>query len=276
MPRREFRCLSLGAGVQSTTLLLMSARGELPRLDAALFADTGYEPPAVYDHLRWLERESTAAEIPLFRVGRATLRADALTVQQHGHQRGKRWGSLPYFVKQPDGTPGMIRRQCTKEYKLEPIRKQMRALVGLTPGEAAGDKVHVEQWLGISTDELHRIRVSRDYWITLRYPLVFDRTPPMTRQDCLRWLARQYPDHPVPRSACISCPFHTNAEWRRMRDEDPASWAEAVAFDAAIRRPAGLRGEAFLHADRVPLDQADLREDDPRQGQLFTCGVCAT
>jgi hypothetical protein len=36
----DLRVLSLGAGVQSTTLALMAAEGKLPGLDAAIFADT--------------------------------------------------------------------------------------------------------------------------------------------------------------------------------------------------------------------------------------------
>src|ERR1700716_1219223 len=50
--------LSLGAGVQSSTLALMSVGGFLPasfsRPVAAVFADTGWEPAAVYAHLRRL------------------------------------------------------------------------------------------------------------------------------------------------------------------------------------------------------------------------------
>ena len=58
--------LSLGAGVQSSTLLLMAEAGEIePRPDAAIFADTGWEPAAVYQHLDWLE---TQTSIPIHRV----------------------------------------------------------------------------------------------------------------------------------------------------------------------------------------------------------------
>lgn len=52
------RILSLGAGVQSTTLLLMSRHGDIAPLDGAVFADTGWEPQEVYRHLAWLEQES--------------------------------------------------------------------------------------------------------------------------------------------------------------------------------------------------------------------------
>ena len=48
------RILSLGAGVQSSTLALMIERGDLPMVDAAIFADTKGEPKEVYDRLDWL------------------------------------------------------------------------------------------------------------------------------------------------------------------------------------------------------------------------------
>jgi hypothetical protein len=51
MTEPTIRTLSLGAGVQSTTLLLMSLEGMLPKLDCAIFADTGWEPQRVYEHL---------------------------------------------------------------------------------------------------------------------------------------------------------------------------------------------------------------------------------
>jgi len=48
--------ISLGAGVQSSTMALMAANGELPKPDCAIFADTGYEPKAVYRYLEFLKK----------------------------------------------------------------------------------------------------------------------------------------------------------------------------------------------------------------------------
>ena len=43
----RLRALSLGAGVQSTTMALLAAHGEVgPMRDCAIFADTGWEPRA--------------------------------------------------------------------------------------------------------------------------------------------------------------------------------------------------------------------------------------
>ena len=47
--------ISLGAGVQSSTMALMAACGEItPMPKCAIFADTQDEPRAVYDWLKWI------------------------------------------------------------------------------------------------------------------------------------------------------------------------------------------------------------------------------
>ena len=65
------RVLSLGAGVQSTTLALMAAVGEIERPAAAIFADTQWEPEAVYRHLDWLE---ALLPYPVLRVTQGNIR----------------------------------------------------------------------------------------------------------------------------------------------------------------------------------------------------------
>jgi len=50
--------ISLGAGVQSSTMALMAAHGEIhPMPDCAVFADTQVEPQSVYRWLDWLEKQ---------------------------------------------------------------------------------------------------------------------------------------------------------------------------------------------------------------------------
>jgi hypothetical protein len=262
---RPARILSLGAGVQSTTVALMSAASELPSLDACIFADTGWEPAEVYEHLGWLEGQLAAAGIPVHRVGNGNIHTDALDPTH-------RFASMPLFVRRPNGKKGMIRRQCTSEYKIKPIERRLRELVGIKPRQRPAE-VLVEQWIGISLDEPERMSTSSFPWITKHYPLVFDVR--MNRWDCEVWLHR----HGVsaPRSACVGCPFHSDAEWRHIRDTDPGAWAEAVAFDRTIRSGnvarAGhqqLLGEAYLHAALVPLDEVDLSTPEERgQGALF-------
>lgn len=247
--------LSLGAGVQSTTLALMAVEGVLPKPDVAIFADTGWEPAAVYAHLDRLEEVLTGGGIPLLRVSNGNLRNDAIDPDH-------RYASVPYFVRNADGSEGMGRRQCTSEYKLSPIRRKVREMLGAKAPDyrtVARDKV-CEQWVGFSTDEVGRVGDGRNsvLYLTTRYPLL-DLN--MNRKDCDRWL-RSRGWTSVEKSACIGCPFHGNRQWRDLRDNHPDEWADAVAFDVAIRRGGSrgipLDGTAYLHRSRVPLDLAPI------------------
>ena len=65
-PTDPMHILSLGAGVQSSTLALMAAKGEVgPMPMAAIFSDTQAEPKEVYDWLDWLEKQ---LPYPVYRV----------------------------------------------------------------------------------------------------------------------------------------------------------------------------------------------------------------
>ena len=100
------RYLSLGAGVQSSVVLLLAARGQIAPFDAAVFADTGWEPAAVYSQLDRLERIAAPAGIPVVRVSAGNIRRDAL-------DPAHRFASMPLFTLGPNGERGMARRQCS-------------------------------------------------------------------------------------------------------------------------------------------------------------------
>ena len=251
---KPLRVISLGAGVQSTTLALMAAHGEIgPMPDCAIFADTGWEPAAVYDHLRWL-RSDNMLPFPVHVVAAGDIRADAIAKV---NSTGQRFASIPWFTLDRHGKRGMGRRQCTKEYKLRPIQREIvRLLGGKRPAGGA------EVWVGISMDEVVRMKPSRVRYVVNRWPLIERR---MSRRDCLTWLsAKGYPQ--PPRSSCIGCPFHSDAEWRALRAR-PDEWADAVAIDEAIRHQPGLRAMQYMHASCVPLADVDLSTPEER-GQL--------
>lgn len=269
-PEPTMRILSLGAGVQSTALALMACDGTLPGLDAAIFADTGWEPPAVYQQVDRLEVELARSGIPLHRVAKGNLRHDSINPEH-------RFASVPYFVRNPDGSDGMGRRQCTSEYKLGPIMRKCRELLGAAPPDFRTVKrgLVAEQWIGFSIDEIHRVdNKQQNLYTTKRYPLL---DLDMSRKDCERWLKAAGWGHTA-KSACIGCPFHGNEQWRTLRDHHPEQWADAVDFDRQIRKGGArglpLNGEAFLHRSRVPLDLAPIdrvtrKEWNDRQVDIF-------
>lgn len=253
---KQLITLSLGAGVQSTALLLASAKGLLPKLDAAIFADTGWEPANVYDHLDRIDQEiAQPAGIPILRVSEGNIREDAFDSE-------KRFASMPLFVKSPNGSKGMIRRQCTAEYKIKPIHQKTKELLGATrdaEGKLGRVKagLFVEQWIGISTDEFHRAKDSRVKYIKHTFPLL---ELGWSRADCIKFLD-SFGFGSTPKSACIGCPFHGNRMWRELRDNHPTEFADAVLFDAQMRSggyKGRLRGIPYLHGSLLPLDQAPI------------------
>lgn len=262
--------------MQSTTVLLMSCRGDLPKLDAAIFADTGWESQAVYDNVEFLKKETERAGIPLYVVscGRR-IHDDAVMSQVRGVKKGElRWASMPLHTQAPDGTKGIIRRQCTQEYKIAPIKKKLRELLGLKYRQHANRHVQIEQWFGIGVDETRRMRLSQDHWIINRYPLVQDCDPAFGRAGSVAWLGKNYPGRHVPRSACVGCPFHSNAEWRAIK-QNKVEWEDAVRVDEAIRICGGMRGQVFLHRSCKPLRSAPLDEEQQALWDNECLGYCA-
>lgn len=260
------RVLSLGAGIQSTTVALMSTDGTLPPIDHAIFADTGWEPRAVYEHLDRLQPHLEARGVPVHRVSAGNIRDDATTA-------GHGFASMPVFVKGEMTAGGMMRRQCTREYKVQPINAKLRELAGIGP-RARPSGVLVELVMGISWDEAQRMRDPNYAWITNEYPLVDARK---TRHDCNLWLADHWP-HPVTRSACIGCPYRSDKSWR---DLPAAEFADAVAFEQDMQKAqTRMVGTPYLHRRMIPLDQVDMTtEEDHGQQTLWgdecegMCGI---
>lgn len=267
---KHVRVLSLGAGVQSSTMALMAAHGEIERPDYIIFSDTGWEPQKVYDWLEWLKAKLAEFGMEVVIARKGNIRVDLLDAARGGEGR---FVSIPYFIKNPDGSQGMGRRQCTREYKVEVVQKKMRELLGYEKGQRVKEhQVHL--MLGISLDEDQRMSEARDAWVTNEYPLI---EAGMTRYDCLEWMSQHgYPA--PPKSSCVCCPYRRNKEWERMRREDPEAWAEAVEFDKIIRHTPGYIGEAYLHRSLKPLDEVDLSEQlelDLDMYRFDCAGMCA-
>jgi len=252
--------LSLGAGVQSSTMALMAAAGEItPMPTAAIFADTQAEPASVYRWLDWLE---TQLPFPVVRVTKGNLTATALRIREKRDGSGK-WAKtvIPAYIKNPDGSRGIIQRQCTYDFKVLQIIKATKRLI-----KEHGTTTAV-QWIGISLDEVHRMKDSREALIRNRWPLIELR---MKRSGCLSWMESR--GHPKPpRSACKYCPYHSDTEWRRLRDEEPEEFAEAVQFDMDYRKVKkecrNMVGSPYLHNSLIPLGEVDFSTEEER-GQL--------
>lgn len=275
--------LSLGAGVQSSVLLMRAIHGDIDRPDHVLFADTGWEPNAIYQHLHWLRKQCMGAMIPLHIVTRADTRPDrnasirddmAISRTAESGEYQGRYATMPLFVDTGSGKAGRIRRQCSREYKIDPLRAKQRELLGykprqrIPPGSCA-------TMIGISTDEAKRASPSRERWNDNLYPLIDPLK--MSRVDCQAWWDAHYPHRPLEKSACIGCPFRSDREWRRMKETAPHEFEDACQFDEQIRNATGMRGTSYLHRSLKPLREVNLNES---QGtfdlgdELYCAGGC--
>lgn len=247
---RRLSVISLGGGVQSSVMALMAGEGAFETVpDYAIFADTHWEPPSIYEHLEWLKER---LNFPLCVVDNGrSLREDVKALTNHSDSPN--FVDIPVHLKGRNGEGnGMGKRQCTTSYKVRPIRKKIRELLGLRPRQRVPTDTVVELWLGISTDEAIRMKTPRDRWIVHRYPLI---EIGMSRRDCMNWWADRY-DRPLERSACVGCPFQSRRRWVETKCRWPRLFAEAVEIDVSLRRGLAYRKEPYLHPHRVPLARA--------------------
>lgn len=261
----SLRVLSLGAGVQSTTLLLAAADGKVgPMPDVAIFADTEDEPQEVYDHLGRLV--AMRLPIPIEIVSAGSIRKQMLgwAAGETEHANGR----PPLFVEDARGKVGMTRRQCTQDWKIVPIERRIRELLGLKKGARGPKEPVVEQWIGISTDESHRMKPAYTRWIYKRYPLI---EADKNRRDCVAYCSER--GVMPPKSACRMCPFHTDAEWQRLKVDAPADFEAACEVDDSLREGrTTLRGTPYLHRSCQPLRAVDFTASLPEP--LAWLGEC--
>jgi hypothetical protein len=253
----DLRVLSLGAGVQSTTVALMIEAGEIPMVDCAIFADTMQEPSSVYTHLEWLKKQLS---FPVYTTSIGDLKKDIINAVS-----GNKFLSIPLFtVNKQTGKKGLLRRQCTREYKISPVNQKVRELLGLKKGEKRKNGTEVEMLMGISLDEPSRMRTNIIKYIKNVYPLIEKR---MSRQDCLDWMNKNNFPKP-PRSACTFCPFHSDTEWLDIK-QNKKEWDDVVELDYFIRNGTKQSSnEVFLHHSCKPIDQVDLSKE-PDQLNMF-------
>lgn len=257
------RVLAYGAGVQSTTALVLSVLGKegVPPIQCAIFADTGDEPAWVYETLRFYSAWAHDRGVPVLTVSRGRI-SDDMRKTKAG---GGRWASIPVFTAGPSGA-GPLRRQCTREYKIDVIEQKIRRSLGLRKYQKC--RTAVELILGISFDESRRARPNRKPWLTNIFPLI---EAGLTRKDCIELLQKL--ELPVPKkSSCVFCPYHKDTFWRELKRNHPREWDKVVEVDRLVRNmtKAGVEHPTFLHRSLKPIDEIDFEA----QKELFPILDC--
>ena len=241
--------MNASGGVQSTTMFRMVQKGDLPRPDCAIFADTGWERQSSYQMIQSLIDDAKEMDLPFHVVGNGNVRRQAIesgnTESDYGDWRdddGYGFLKMPiYTIDQRGNKPKMSNKQCTTEFKIRPIRKFLREHYGTA---------HFKQWIGISLDEAKRMRRPKEKYLSFWYPLVDMR---WARGHCIEYLKSH--GFPIPtKSSCIGCPLHGEQEWHSLTESEKA---DAIEFDEKIRHMQA-HYDVLPKPKKIPDDQLTL------------------
>lgn len=212
----------------------------------AVFADTGWEAPETYEHLRTIER---VLGIAIERVG------------VEGGMRSK--------IRARAGFPARKQRWCTRELKIEPLdafslalgEREDRAVLQAV-GIRAGESDKRAQLTELEHDD------SRD--LTVRRPLLN-----WTVEDVLRAHHRAgLPMNPLyhrghDRVGCYPCIYASKEEIRLWAEHAPDSVAELTALEREVEAERAKRNAAepgrYAHAMASYFQARESKRD--RQGR---------
>lgn len=270
--------ISLGLGVQSTALYLMSSLGELPRADYAIFSDLGRESSGTYRYLEFLkdwQKKFNGIPIIICRTNNLFLDLLKLPLSE------ERFVSIPAFTRNPDGTVGMLRRQCTYEYKIRVVDDCIRDQIYQLPKGSRRPLTAV--WHGITMDEIERMSIPQEAWKLNTYPFLgytsqknanaerLSWRKPMTRKEVVQWYLNK--DIPLPqKSSCVFCPYQSDQSWAWKKEHAPEDFQAAIDVDNAIRDCTrhGVRNPVYLHRSCKPLSEVTF---NPKQDEEW--GECS-
>ena len=254
----ELEIISLGMGVQSTAMYFMSCMGVLPRADYAIFADTGSEHNYTYDYLKFLKKYQKENDgIPIIVTKKnPSLYEKIISDDKNGYI------TIPAYLTDDVGSNAILNRSCTKNYKIEPVYKQIRKLLGLKKFERTNKKVNL--WIGITTDEIQRASISKSPITINKFPLL---SKVISRKDCIDFYKKN--NIPTPKkSACVFCPYNSDKGFIEMKYNNKDEWEKALKVDRFIRNKIKKgSAKAYLHKSKKPLQDVEFKNE--RQQDLF-------
>jgi len=225
-----------GGGVQSTAIAALIVMGKLPKPDLSWIVDVGWEPASTWKHVDEVLIPRLANIGVTLNILRTTDYVDNNPIDQSGHLR------LPAYRVSLEGRRMKFDMHCSQGWKRR-VANQWLRFQGVE---------RCDTWLGISTDEIRRVRKSTLHWNQNRYPLV---ELGIDRGKCLYLLGKN--GWPIPpRTSCYMCPNHSDAGWIELKRNAPEDFERAVQLEREIRT---TQPDVFLHEFCQPLDQVVFR-----------------
>lgn len=210
--------ISYGGGVQSTAIVLLAIQGKIERPAFVVFSDTGSETPETYRTVQAIKKICQEND----------LHFETVKSKMQGHEEGIALHEYYQATDYHPYIPLVTNPRCTFNFKIYPVRRYVKTMV---------DKTQSKPWayamLGITTDESHRMRECELQWTQNTYPLI---DLGWSRQDCIEFIEKEYPELTVQKSGCFCCPYQSPKTWIKLKKEHPDLFAiaremEERAFD---------------------------------------------
>jgi hypothetical protein len=167
---------------------------------------------------------------------------------------------LPGFTDQ-SGSVGKLSAFCSGRWKIDVGERFLRSR-GI---------ISARNWIGISLDEMRRVRKQHRPWLDLWYPLIFG--VPLQRHQCVELIRSEGWAGHIPHSACYMCPNMGNAEWIDMKLNWPEDFRMACEVEAVLRK---TDSHFYLHPSCVPLAEVDFFAQESMFSERGCVGGCFT
>lgn len=255
VPEPPLRIVSYGGGVQSTALMVLAAEG-LVDFRTFIMANVGddSERKASLAYVRDHAAPYAARNgLELHLLDRYAKGQPETLLQRMAPD--EEWPATPGKLREPipvrgeNGRP--FKRSCTADFKIAVVGKWAKQH-GASPDNPATVA------LGISRDEIMRANpANAKPYERLVYPLIGwgeETGLSMSRNDCRAIIEAAGLPIP-PKSACWFCPFHSEAEWFRMRQEEPEDFERSCQLEDRLneRRAAVGKRKVYLTRFGRPL-----------------------
>ena len=218
--------LSFGGGVNTVALMIILVRDGWP-LDEVVFADTGGEAPETYEYLSHVEPFLKQHHIPFRVVEKRVLETDLF---------GTCWRRAVI--------PSVMWRWCTRDFKVTPIHEYYQSL-----------QTHVNQYMGIAYDEVHRMKDSKEPFVTNLYPLIDLK---IKRSDCIDVINEA--GLPVPeKSGCYFCPFNSTQRWKWLLETHPRLYEKAIDLEEHSKHFPSQRLTDQIYRDNALVTLRELK-----------------
>ncbi|NDC18730.1 MAG: phosphoadenosine phosphosulfate reductase [Microbacteriaceae bacterium] len=262
------RFISYGGGVQSTALIVLAVQGRIPKVDAALFCNTGddSEHPATLRFVREVMMPYASSHgLPIHEIQRVTKgKSQTLWDRMMNHERDSLSEPIPVYGWK--GAP--MSRACTVDHKILVLKRWIKQNCVTLPAQTL---------VGISVDEIERAKLGESDYEIRTYPLL---DLGMTRADCAAVIREAGLPVP-PKSSCFFCPFHSLLTWSELRRDEPELFEKAAQLEDVLIQRRLNRNQPPVHLTRkqlplreaIPIAQDSLFHSDEMEGQCDG-GVC--